>query len=347
MATTLGTLLTDHAYTSAGYTAATAARAAYEAGQPTTASLPNKHPLLAFVGDMVSDPDASARDQEEGTPIASRFKDVSNLVATSNCTYFVCLGDNVYENGQLDQFQSAYEHTFGRVKTKTIPAPGNHEYQTAGAADYYTYFGQLAGPAGQGWFATNVANWRVYSLNSNSSAWVAPGAAQMIWFAADLAANRGRPKVVVFHHPRWCDGGAGVTDDAHYDYLWQVMVADGTVQMVINGHDHNYQRWDTIKPTTPGGNTTGLDGSGNSYPPTTDTAVGITQFVVGCGGNNHFTLVPPRNTGGAGNTGRMTWGHDRAFGVLFVRLGPASWDWLFRSVDPADLDSGTRAVRMP
>jgi hypothetical protein len=110
------------------------------------------------------------------------------------------------------------------------------------------------------------------------------------------------------------------------------MAADGKVQIVANGHDHNYQRWDNILSQGP------------SLNPVTDATHGITQFVVGCGGNNFFTLVPPRNTGGAGNTGRSTWGHDRAFGCLFLRLGPSSWDWLFRNVDGVDLDSGTRAI---
>lgn len=340
MVDTPGTLLTSHPYTSAGYDTAVAARAAYEAGQPTTASLANKYPLLALVGDMVSDPDAAARDQEEGSPIGSRFRDVANLIVGANVTYFVCLGDNVYENGQLDQYQSAYQDTFGRLGARTLPAPGNHEYQTAGAADYFTFFGQAAGPAGQGWYAVNIANWRLYSLNSNSASYVASGSVQMQWLIADMAANAARPKVVCFHHPRWTDGGTSVSDDNNYDYLWQRLAADGNVQVVVNGHDHNYQRWDTILSQGP------------SLNPVVDTANGITQFVVGCGGNNFFTLVPARPGGagtsgpggGAGNTGRSTWGHDRAFGALFLRLGPTTWDWLFRNVDGADLDAGTRSI---
>jgi hypothetical protein len=345
MSNTLGTLLTDHAYTTSGYSTATAARTTYESGQPTTPSLAAKYPLLAVVGDMVSDPDASARDQEEGLPIASRFRDVSNLVTQSNSTYFLCLGDNVYEDGQLANYVSAYADTFGRVLGKTIPVPGNHEYHQPSAADYFTYYGGLAGVAGRGYFAVNIGRWRVYSLNSNSAAYVTPAASQMLWLIDDFAQHASAPKIIAFHHPRWTDGGASVTDDPNYDYLWQLCIADGHVQMILNGHDHNYQRWDTIKPSTPAGNTTGKDGSGNSYPPTTDSVNGITQFVVGCGGNNFFTLVPPANTGSAGNTGRRTWGHDRAFGVLFLRLGPTTWDYLFRTIDGQDLDSGVRTIR--
>lgn len=329
-----GTLLTSNAYTQSGYQAAIDARAAYEAAQPATPSLPSRYPLLAVVGDMVSDPDASHRDQEEGSPIASRFKAVSDLIVQSNCTYFTCLGDNVYEHGQLDQYLSAYKNTFGRVDGKCLPMPGNHEYQTPGASGYFTYFGNRAGIPGQGWYAVNVANWRFYSLNSNSVSLVAAGSPQLTWLAQDFAAYPTVPKCVAFHHPRWTDGGTGsVSDDAAYDPLWQLLYDQGHVQMVLNGHDHNYQRWDTIRS----------NGAGNN--PVTDAERGITQFVVGCGGNNFFSLVPPRHTGGPGNAGRSTWGHDAVFGALFLRLGPASWDWSFVGIDGVALDSGTRAIR--
>jgi hypothetical protein len=331
MVRSVGTLLGDHAYSDAGYTAAVAARAAYEAGQPATASLAKSYPLLAVVGDMVSDPDASHRDQEEGSPIAARFKDVSDLVVQSNCTYFSCLGDNVYEHGQLEEYLYAYDDTFGRVNAKCLPMPGNHEYQTENASGYYTYFGQQAGVYGRGYYAVNIANWRFYSLNSNSIGLVAEGSVQMEWLRADFAAHPGVPKIVAKHHPRWTDGSATVTDDPAYDYLWQQMYGND-VQIVLCGHDHNYQRWDTIRSAGPAAN------------PVTDTAGGMTQYVVGCGGNNWFKLTPNRPTGGPGNPGRSTWGHDAAFGALFLRLGPDRWDWLFRSITGDDLDAGTRYI---
>lgn len=325
-------LLRANAFTQVGYDDAVAAREAYEAAQPATASLDKKYPLIACCGDMVSDPDSvDNRDQLEGSPIAARFQAVSDLVVDSGCTYFCCLGDNVYEDGQLSNYLYGYAATFGRVDAKCLPTPGNHEYQTPDGADYYTYFGTNAGVPGRGYYAVNIANWRWYSLNSNAASYVAAGSNQMLWFADDLAAHPGKPKVVVWHHPRWTDGGTSVTDDNNYDHLWQLMYADTSVQIALAGHDHNYQRWDTVKSNGP------------SADPVT-VSDGITQFVVGCGGHNFFNLVPPRNSGGPGNAGRSTYGHDRMFGVLFLRLGPDSWDWMFKGVDGAVHDSGTRAV---
>lgn len=346
--------LSDYQYTSSGQvTAALAARATYEAAQPATLSLPKSCPLLAVVGDMVNEPDNVFRDNEEGTPIATRHLDVSNMVVDSNCTWFCCLGDNVYLHGELANYQTSYDVSFGRVKAKTLPMAGNHEYDTTNAAGYFTYFGNRAGvvngSGAGGYYALNIANWRYYVCNAMTS--TAQGSAQATWLAQDLAANSTRPAIVGWHHPRWTDGKLGVTHYSGVDYLWQIMYAAGNVQIALAGHDHNYQRWETIKTTTPAGNYTGIDGSGNTYMPTT-VADGITQFVVGCGGNNFFQLDPGRPgttlplgpVGGPGYAGRSTYGIDNQFGVLFLRLGPASWDFMFKSVDGVIWDQGTRST---
>lgn len=352
--------LSAYRYTSTGaITAARAARATYEAAQPATLTLPKSCPLLAVVGDMVNEPDNKFRDAEEGTPIVTRHLDVSNMVVESNCTWFACLGDNVYLHGELANYESSYEVSFGRVKEKTLPMAGNHEYDTTYAAGYYTYFGQQAGivnaSGAGGYYAVNIANWRYYVLNAMTS--TAQGSAQASWLEQDLARSRAenppRPAIVGWHHPRWTDGLKGVTDYPGVDYLWQVMYAAGNVQIALAGHDHNYQRWDTLKTSTPAGNYTGLQGDGTGYRPTV-VADGITQFIVGCGGNNFFQLDPPRPgtgapnpigpIGGPGGTGKSDYGIDNQFGVLFLRLGPASWDFMFKSVDGVVWDQGTRST---
>ena len=60
------------------------------------------------------------------------------------------VGDNVYPNGTATEFANCYDPTWGRHKLRTTPAPGNHDYNTPGAAGYYGYFGAAAGPAGLG-----------------------------------------------------------------------------------------------------------------------------------------------------------------------------------------------------
>ena len=74
----------------------------------------------------------------------------ADLVTAFNPTAVFALGDTQYENGELANFQTYYNASWGAFKAKTRPIPGNHEYQTSGAAGYYTYFGAAAGDPSKG-----------------------------------------------------------------------------------------------------------------------------------------------------------------------------------------------------
>ena len=85
------------------------------------------------------------------------------------------------------QFAQCYEPTWGRHRDRTRPTPGNHEYETAGASAYFSYFGENAGPGGLGYYSFEVGNWHIVSLNSNVLA--SDGSAQMQWLRQDLAVD--------------------------------------------------------------------------------------------------------------------------------------------------------------
>jgi hypothetical protein len=57
-------------------------------------------------------------------------------------------GDNVYPDGTLDQFNTCYDPSWGglndRIKARTRPAAGNHDWNTAALGGYYGYFGHAA-----------------------------------------------------------------------------------------------------------------------------------------------------------------------------------------------------------
>ena len=60
------------------------------------------------------------------------------------------VGDNAYPNGSAANYQNCYDPSWGRHKARTRPAPGNHDYNTAGASGYFGYFGAAAREAGEG-----------------------------------------------------------------------------------------------------------------------------------------------------------------------------------------------------
>jgi len=121
----------------------------------------------------------------------------ADLVTAFNPTAVFALGDTQYENGELANFQTYYNASWGAFKAKTRPIPGNHEYQTSGAAGYYTYFGAAAGDPSKGYYSFDLGDWHVVALNTNCS--VINCTAQKRWMTADLAADPHLCDMVIYH----------------------------------------------------------------------------------------------------------------------------------------------------
>jgi acid phosphatase type 7 len=49
-------------------------------------------------------------------------------------------GDLAYEEGTYAEFQNCYGPTWGKFKSRTRPAPGNHEYTGSEANGYFRYW---------------------------------------------------------------------------------------------------------------------------------------------------------------------------------------------------------------
>jgi len=210
-------------------------------------------------------------------------------------------GDLAYPDGTTAQFRDCYGPTWGRWLLRTSPAPGNHEYNSAGAAPYYAYFGSRAGTPGRGWYAYDLGSWRIYSLNSNCTI-VGCGAtsAQVTWLKADLAAHPRACVAAVWHHPRFSSGAHG--NNPSVARLWTTLEEAGA-ELALTGHDHDYERF---APQTGGGST---------------DPEGIREFVVGTGG----AALRPFETIKANSAVRNA----SSFGVLALTLRPGRYDWRF------------------
>jgi hypothetical protein len=77
------------------------------------------------------------------------------------------------------------------------------------------------------------------------------------------------------HKPLFSSGGAH-GNDPEIKPLWQALY-DANADVVVNGHDHDYERF---APQTPDGGS--------------DAARGILEFVAGTGGKNHRAVGPPK-----------------------------------------------------
>jgi len=223
------------------------------------------------------------------------------------------LGDNVYSNGTATEYANCYDPTWGRQKARTKPAPGNHDYNTTGAAGYFGYFGAAAGAPGAGYYSYDLGTWHIIVLNSNIA--MSNGSAQDTWLTADLAAHPADCTLAYWHHPRYSSGSTHGNDAMSQD-VWQDLYDNG-VEIVLVGHEHNYERFAP------------MNASGAA-----DNANGIREFVVGTGGASHYPFGAPLATSQVRNSD--------TFGVLQLTLHDGSYDWKFVPVAGATFtDSGS------
>jgi hypothetical protein len=115
----------------------------------TTTTGPGSDPVLAAAGDIACHPSKAVT--------TCHHRATADLLG-GDVTAVQTLGDNQYDNGTLEEFEGAYGTTWGLVKEKTRPAPGNHEHQTAYDSGYYAYFGAAAGDPGKGYYSYDLGH---------------------------------------------------------------------------------------------------------------------------------------------------------------------------------------------
>jgi hypothetical protein len=238
----------------------------------------------------------------------------ANLLDSIPGTVFT-LGDHAYEDGTTADFNNCYNPSWGRHKERTKPTVGNHDYQTAGAAGYYNYFGAAAGDPTKGYYSYDLGNWHIVVLNSNCG--IVPGGCkknspQDLWLQADLAANPKSCTLAMWHHASFSSsGGTG-----NMRYLWNTLY-NANADVVLTAHQHLYERF---APQT------GLG--------VLDNERGLRQFVVGTGGANLTTFDYLAANSEVRN--------NETHGVLKMTLNDNTYDWEFVPVAGQTFtDSGT------
>jgi len=224
------------------------------------------------------------------------------------------LGDNAYPSGRTQDYRDCYNPTWGRHAGRTRPTPGNHDYESAGAAPYFQYFGANAGPAGLGYYSFDLGEWHIISLNSNVPAQAT--SAQGEWLKSDLSLYRNYTCTLAFwHHPVFSSGEHG--DGPEMRELFRLLHTAGA-DVVLAGHDHDYERF---APQDPDGRF--------------DPVRGIRQFVVGTGGGE----LRPFSGVHANSEARIA----MVFGVLRLTLQSNSYQYQFIPGSGAGSDSGSGA----
>lgn len=217
------------------------------------------------------------------------------------------LGDIAYENGTASDFANCFDPSWGPLVPRIRAALGNHEYQSGTAEVTINRFRLPP----NGWYSYAVGAWHVIALNSNCSnvGGCERGSPQWQWLRADLAKHRNRCTLAYWHDPRFSSGfhGRSVKVAPFWDLL-----ALAKADVVLQGHDHHYERFVPIK--------------------------GIRSFVVGTGGRSHYPTLLPRR-------GSVVRNAD-TYGVLRLTLRQTGYDWKFLPVAGSSFtDSGTARCR--
>jgi hypothetical protein len=248
------------------------------------------------------------------TPTTCHQGATSDILLQEPVDAVLALGDTQYEAGSATQFAGGYGPSWGRVKAITHPAVGNHEYKTGGAGGYFGYFGRPSGtgdPA-RGLSSFDLAGWHLIALNSNCTeatvGGCGVGSAQYNWLASDLAANPASCTIAYWHHPRW-SSGASHGPNPSLEPIWDLLDASG-VDLVLQGHEHLYERFAPIGVTPSGAPNPVLD------------STGIRSFVVGTGGRSAYSFISPPLVG---SEKRST----GTFGVLKLGLHASGYTWRF------------------
>ncbi len=232
-------------------------------------------------------------------------------------------GDNVQTSGAIENYADCLHPAWGGLRSRIRPVPGNHDWHAVYVPDnlsgYFGYYGTAANAPGPSYYSYDLpdSDWHVVNLDTQCSmvGGCEAGSPQESWLRADLAANSAKNVVVVWHEPRF---SSGVTSLVELGDMYHTMYEFG-VDLLIQGHDHFYERTAPMDPTGQ-----------------IDQTFGIRQFTVGTGGAPLQTYSPRL---GSNETGSAT------HGVLKLTLHPASYHWVFLPIaGQGFIDSGSGSV---
>jgi hypothetical protein len=213
-----------------------------------------------------------------GTGLATQTNIKNALMYYLNGKYvngWLLLGDNAYYGGfdseYTNLFFGPYQTNFLMHHTSLFPVPGNHDYNNdATVAEnkitaYYDIFdspaaAELGGVASntESYYSYNYGNVHFIALDSYGTEtslkmYDTTGSVQYQWLKQDLNANIAMWTIVYFHHPPYTMGSHN--SDTELDLaairqnLTPLFEAKG-VDLVLNGHSHNFERSWLIKGHT-------------------------------------------------------------------------------------------------
>lgn len=141
------------------------------------------------------------------------------------------LGDNDY-TASPTSFHDNWVASFGWLGTRVAGTLGNHDLEVDGGR---YEFDELEMPRAR--YKRRIGSVDFFLLNSNAVG----SAKQREWLRTGLAGSTARWQIVAFHHPPYtCGGHSGSSAVVS---RWVPVFERYGADLVLSGHDHNYQRF--------------------------------------------------------------------------------------------------------
>jgi predicted phosphodiesterase len=176
-------------------------------------------------------------DQEREVSAAIR-----DWVGRHGADAFISAGDTIYPVGSPRYFERSWFEPYGWLEDAgmlVIGTLGNHDYA---AGDRGKAVMELLGMPRR-WFETKIGDARIIVLDANQP----NDPQQQRWLERRLQVSPRQWTIVVLHQPPYSCSRSG---DRDVREAWTTLFDRADVDLVVSGHEHNYQRFSSATSAT-------------------------------------------------------------------------------------------------
>lgn len=155
----------------------------------------------------------------------------AEAVLASGPEFCLHTGDIVRDGGKQDEWNISFKEAEALLSRRVVmPAIGNHERNDP------LYYNQFALPHPEDWYSFDYGNAHFIALSTEKDM----TGSQREWLERDLSSTNATWKFVFYHRPMYSSGHHGCA--MRVQEAWIDLFDEYHVDMVFNGHDHDYER---------------------------------------------------------------------------------------------------------
>lgn len=178
---------------------------------------------------------------DSGSRLDSTATEIARLGKRQPYQVLLLLGDNVYPSGDPAELPATVFRPFAPVlrQAELLAILGNHDVKD----DHGPAQMAALGMNGR-WWSREYGDVLIVGLDSNHP----HDPSQRAFLERRLASSSARWKIVALHHPPYSAGYQGSSEEARR--IFSPVFERFGVQLVLSGHDHDYQRSKRIRGVT-------------------------------------------------------------------------------------------------